>query len=210
MATPRPEITDIVARYCAQLTALGIRVERVILFGSHARGEAGDGSDIDLLIVSSDFATLNTRERLEQLGTAAARLWQPIEAIACTPAELVHVEPATLLEEIVQTGVQVEEVAMAGQHVPITVEEVTDPEELARARAQDECFARNSAWLQAHATEIYTQYRGKCICVAGEELFIADTPEEALAQARTAHPEEGGSILIRYIPRDKAARIYAY
>ena len=44
---------------------------------------------------------------MEQLGTAAARLWQPIEAIACPPAELVHVEPATLLEEILQTGVQI-------------------------------------------------------------------------------------------------------
>jgi hypothetical protein len=89
------------------------------------------------------------------------------------------------------------------------MEEVTDPEELARARARDERFARNSAWLQRHATEIYTRYRGKCICVAGEELFIADTPEEALAQARTAHPKEDGSILIRYIPRQKVARIYA-
>ena len=79
-----------------------------------------------------------------------------------------------------------------------------------RRKRVDERFARNSAWLQRHATEIYTQYRGKCICVAGEELFVADTPEEVLAQARTAHPEEKGSILIRYIPREKVARIYAY
>ena len=107
VGTPRPETTDIIARYCAQLSAMGIHVDRAILFGSHARGEPQDGSDIDVLIVSSDFETLNTRERMEQLGTAAARLWQPIEAIACTPAELVHVEPTTLLEEILQTGVQV-------------------------------------------------------------------------------------------------------
>ena len=107
MATPRPEITDLIARYCIQLRAMGIRVERAILFGSHARGEAKDSSDINLLIVSADFTTLNTRQRLEQLGTADARLWQPIAAIACTPAELVHVEPATLPEEILQTGVQV-------------------------------------------------------------------------------------------------------
>ena len=99
---------------------------------------------------------------------------------------------------------------MADQQIPVTMEEVTDPEELTQARARDARFAHNSAWLQAHVTEIYTQYRGKCICVAGEELFIADTPEEALVQARTAHPEEDGSILIRYIPREKAARIYAY
>ena len=46
--------------------------------------KAREGSDIDLLIVSSNFETLNTRERLELLGVAAARLWQPIEAVACT------------------------------------------------------------------------------------------------------------------------------
>jgi hypothetical protein len=99
---------------------------------------------------------------------------------------------------------------MADQQVPITIVEVTDPDELAQARAQDERFARNSAWLQMHVTEMYTQYRGKCICVAGEKLFIADTPEEVLRQARAAHPEEDGGILIRYIPREKVSRIYAY
>jgi hypothetical protein len=52
---------------------------------------------------------MNVRERLEleQPGTATARLWQPIEAFACTPDELAHVEPVTLLEEILQTGMQV-------------------------------------------------------------------------------------------------------
>ena len=56
---------------------------------------------------STAFASLNTRECMKQLGTAAARLWQPIAAMACPPAELVQVEPAALLEEILQTGVQV-------------------------------------------------------------------------------------------------------
>ena len=81
---------------------------RQVIGGSSARSVlVRTPPHIDVLIVSSDFEALNTRERMEQLGTAAARLWQPIEAIACTPAELVHVEPATLLEEILQTGVQV-------------------------------------------------------------------------------------------------------
>ncbi len=107
MGAPRPEITALIAHYCEQLEDMGIRVERAILFGSHARDEAKDGSDIDVLIVSSDFEALSKRERLEQLGTAAARLWHPIEAMASTPSELMHVEPATLLEEILQTGVRV-------------------------------------------------------------------------------------------------------
>jgi hypothetical protein len=91
---------------------------------------------------------------------------------------------------------------------PIIMEEVTDPEELAKARALDERFDRNVAWLQAHAADIYDRYRGKCICIAGEELFVADTPEEVLAQAKAAHPEDNG-FFIRYIPREKMARIYA-
>ena len=91
---------------------------------------------------------------------------------------------------------------------PVVMEEVTDPEELAKAQAQWERFDRNSAWLQAHAQEIYTRYRGKCICIAGEELFVADTPEEVLALASAAHPEDDGFFL-HYIPREKVARIYA-
>jgi hypothetical protein len=35
---------------------------------------------------------------------------------------------------------------------------------------------------------------------------VADTPEEALALARAAHPEDDGSF-IRYIPKEKLARI---
>lgn len=97
---------------------------------------------------------------------------------------------------------------MANQPFPMVMEEVTDPEELAKARAQRERFDRNSAWLQAHATEVYARYRGKCVVIAGTELFAADTPEEAWALATTAHPEDDGSF-IRYIPREKVARIYA-
>ena len=98
---------------------------------------------------------------------------------------------------------------MADQQIPtVIMEEVTDPEELAKARAQRERFDRNSAWLQAHASEIYSRYRGKCICIAGEELFVADTPEETYALGTAAHPEDDGSFVL-YIPREKLARIYA-
>jgi len=98
---------------------------------------------------------------------------------------------------------------MVDKPSPIVMEEVTDPEELAKARAQRERFDRNSAWLQGHITEIYARYRGKCICIAGEELFVADTPNEALALATAAHPEDDGRFL-RDIPREKLDRIYAY
>src|SRR2546421_10625208 len=84
--------------------------------------------------------------------------------------------------------------------------EVTDPEELARARAQRERFDRNAAWLQAHALEVYSHNRGKHICIAGEEVFAPDTPTEALARGAAAHPEDNGSF-VQYIPRERVARL---
>ncbi len=98
---------------------------------------------------------------------------------------------------------------MNDKRIPVVMEEVTDPEELTKARVQRQRFDRNSAWLQAHATEIYSRYRGKCICIAGEELFVADTPEEVLELATAAHPDDDGRFL-RYIPREKLDRIYAH
>lgn len=98
---------------------------------------------------------------------------------------------------------------MPNQHPSLILEEVTDPISIAQAQAQEERCTRNVAWLQAHAAEIYPRYRGKHICIAGEELFVADTPEEAWARATAAHPEDDGRFLY-YIPREVLARIYAY
>jgi hypothetical protein len=94
------------------------------------------------------------------------------------------------------------------QH-PIVMTEVTDPVELAAAKRRRELFNRNAAWLRSHAAEIYPRHRGRCICVAGEELFVADTPEEVAALAAAAHPEDDGCF-VRYIPKEKIPRVYAY
>jgi hypothetical protein len=91
---------------------------------------------------------------------------------------------------------------------PVVMREITDPLELEKARAQRERFDRNSAWLEAHASEVYPANRGRSICVAGEELFVADTPAEARALAARAHPDDDGAFVI-IIPREKLARIYA-
>lgn len=90
----------------------------------------------------------------------------------------------------------------------LVMREVADPEELARAQAQRGRADRNAAWLQANAAAVYSPHRGRHICIAGQELFAADSAEEALALARAAHPEDDGRIL-RYIPRERVPRIYA-
>lgn len=97
---------------------------------------------------------------------------------------------------------------MRDRQNPIVMEEVTDADELAVARQRREQFDRNSDWLQVHASEVFSQNRGKCICIAGTELFVADTAAEALALATAAHPNDRGRF-VHYVPREKVARIYA-
>jgi hypothetical protein len=89
------------------------------------------------------------------------------------------------------------------------LEEVTDPTEIARCRVQDERARRNSDWLQAHWGDVLPRARGRFLAVAGQEAFLADTPEDAWGQARTAHPEDDGAIS-QYVPEDGAPRIYGH
>ena len=107
MRRQRPKIKKIIDGYKDVLTGLGIRVQRVILFGSHAGGNQRTDSDIDLVIVSDDFRRMNLRRRLEVLGVAAARMMQPIEAQGYTTTELKKASPTNFLGEVMATGVLV-------------------------------------------------------------------------------------------------------
>jgi predicted nucleotidyltransferase len=88
MAGLAHELPGVIHRYCAELARVGIRCQRVLLFGSHAEGRAHEGSDIDLVVVSADWAPYGLRERLEILSAAAARILEPIQARGVTPEEI--------------------------------------------------------------------------------------------------------------------------
>lgn len=91
---------------------------------------------------------------------------------------------------------------------PVTMEQVTDPVEIAEANARFEQFERNSDWLEAHASEVYS-HRGKYVCIAGQELFVGEELDDVLARAKAAHPEDQG-LFTRYIPKERGPRIYDY
>jgi hypothetical protein len=95
-----------------------------------------------------------------------------------------------------------------GKIRPVVVQEISDPTTLAASLARRERFDRNADWLEAHGDEMFALYRGKCICIAGQEAFVADTSSEAVAMAREAHPDDDGYYICR-VPKEKAIRIYA-
>ncbi len=100
------EISRIVSEYKQNLEALGIKVEKVILYGSHATGEAKEDSDIDLLVVSDDFKDMDLWERLCLLGRARVGIKRPMEILGFTEEELSEEHIGTFVrDEIKVKGV---------------------------------------------------------------------------------------------------------
>jgi predicted nucleotidyltransferase len=102
-----PHIRDLIARYLRALCELGIAPTRVLVFGSQTNGTATEMSDIDLLVVSPDFAALAPPDRLAVLARANGALHAPIAALWATPDELVAASPASFHREILRTGIDI-------------------------------------------------------------------------------------------------------
>jgi predicted nucleotidyltransferase len=102
MAERAPELDQIIGRFRQELERSGVRPERILLFGSHARGKAREGSDIDLIVVSPDWARFNQRERLELLGVAAVRIMESVQAQGFTPEEVAYHQTGAFWEEILR------------------------------------------------------------------------------------------------------------
>lgn len=74
------KIREMVRRIVRQFTP-----EKIILFGSHARGNAGPDSDVDLLIVMP--VTGSKREKAIEIGVALHDIRVPKDLIVVTPEE---------------------------------------------------------------------------------------------------------------------------
>jgi predicted nucleotidyltransferase len=102
MAKATPELKQVVKRYRTQLKKMGIRPTRVLLYGSQAAGTAREGSDIDLIVISSDLEKYNYRQRLELLGIAAARILEPVQAQGFTPSEIKSKQMTPFWEQVIK------------------------------------------------------------------------------------------------------------
>jgi hypothetical protein len=111
MAYEDRELTKRIAHY---LTFVGqyVRIERAFLYGSYAYGVPRSRSDIDLVVLSPDFAQVNRRHRQEQLAIWA---WQAgvgdIEALGLTPGEFEAASDLSLLGEVREKGIVVYDAA---------------------------------------------------------------------------------------------------
>jgi len=82
----RAEIEQELARWVARIVR-DMRPEKVVLFGSAARGEAGEDSDIDIVVIAESEASF-----FDRIGQALD-LYEgkrEVQALVYTPAEWQH------------------------------------------------------------------------------------------------------------------------
>lgn len=85
-----------------------IKVEKIILYGSRITGEELKNSDLDLIVVSSDFSGLKFTDRNNLLSPylEAWKLNFPIEVLCYTPEELEEkAQRIGLVKEAIENGI---------------------------------------------------------------------------------------------------------
>jgi predicted nucleotidyltransferase len=104
MATVTDEAIEILKRFLHEVKAANIRIERVMIFGSYAKGNAGKWSDIDVAIVSPDFSG-NRFYDSKRLIPFLLKTDTRIELHPFRPEDFT--EENDFVREIIKTGVEV-------------------------------------------------------------------------------------------------------
>ena len=96
--------SDLVERAGEALAAAAGRSARVILFGSHARGEARPDSDVDFLVIEPEVA--DRHEEWRRLRRSLAGLGLPVDLIVLDEraAELQAKVPGTMVHHAMRDG----------------------------------------------------------------------------------------------------------
>ena len=82
-----PAIVDKIKRYLQSLPSYGIHARGAVLFGSFARGDANEWSDIDLVVIAPEFDEVCELSLVEQLWVARMATDIRIEPIPCGERE---------------------------------------------------------------------------------------------------------------------------
>jgi predicted nucleotidyltransferase len=87
-----PRLPPLVARVVPRL-ARALAADRIMLFGSYAKGVARGGSDVDLLVViDTEEITAALQRRVRQL---TADCFPPVDVVLCTRTEIDDAEVAS-------------------------------------------------------------------------------------------------------------------
>ncbi len=113
-------VVDAVRRYLAVLPGVGIHANRAVLFGSFARGEAGQYSDIDLVVIAPEFDAACVFDTIRSLWETTLLADDRIEPIPCGEREWDSGDGRPILDIARREGVVIEaDVTEPGRSMPM-------------------------------------------------------------------------------------------
>lgn len=104
MATLPQPIQEMIFGYLERI-GNQIHIKRAIVFGSYAKGQFSNESDIDLAVFSDDFVGMEPIERFSFLFLAATDYDVDLQPLAFTTSDLI--ESVGIVEEILKTGIEI-------------------------------------------------------------------------------------------------------
>ncbi len=80
-------VIGIINNFKGHIVQKGIKIDKIILYGSHANNTQKPESDIDIILISDSFKDMSYWQRIEIIADVISEIFQPIEAICMTNDE---------------------------------------------------------------------------------------------------------------------------
>lgn len=100
------KIKTALSRYKRLLLKNGFKVEKLLLYGSYAKGEQHRWSDIDVCIIAPEFVKNRSQQRLKA-SLLAHQIDPAIEIVPYSPRDWSENLVSPLLDQIRKTGVPI-------------------------------------------------------------------------------------------------------
>lgn len=78
---------EAISKFQKAIEAKGIRIKKLVLFGSYATGQSREGSDIDIVAISDDFTGKGYWDRINIISDAIYEVFVPLEVVGMTTDE---------------------------------------------------------------------------------------------------------------------------
>jgi predicted nucleotidyltransferase len=92
------------------IAGVGVAIERIVLFGSRARGEARADSDLDILVITlQPLANVDRMRLTKAVRSALAKLLIPADVIVLSHEEVEtrRIVPGSIIRNALREGVAV-------------------------------------------------------------------------------------------------------
>lgn len=101
MAKKKDRVTEIISNFAGELRK-DIPVDKILLFGSYAKGIAVRNSDIDVIVVSPYFRKGKYITHIQYLFRKAAKVSSLLEPIPAVPEDIKRLDKRTFLGQILK------------------------------------------------------------------------------------------------------------